>query len=606
MGDDNFKETTTHHSIEPTPSDNSDLDDGIASHIGDLGREIDSSAIGGNFGDMPKGYYWTLSFLGTLIGTCLGISCFKLGYVLPVNTLSIINADIGPDPSVAWIATGWNLSAAIGYTLVGRLSDIYGRRWFFIGGNVIGLLSAVVGATAKNIPTLIGSSVLAGLAASVQLSFPTIIGELIPNKHRGVANGLILVTAVPFSVFGPVVARSFVLHTSQGWRWSYYLNIIMSGIVVCLYFLFYHPPTYRQLHARRLKEFKLFKTLDFGGAILFSLGLALFLLGMSWGGQSHPWKSGEVIGSLIGGVVSLVAFFFYEIYMPHEYPFIPMRLFRNLPYVTTALVGCVGAMIYYSANVLWPTEVAKLYETGLLDIGWLSMTVGGGTLAGQYAGALLCHPLGKHKWQLIVGSVAMTGFIGGLAAADSSTRALATAMTTLGSFAVGYVELVVLTTAPLCLPQEDLGLATGVAGAFRSASGAIATAIYATILNNKLTTNISKYVRPAALDAGLPASELPKLITALGTGNFTAVPDLTPGIGAAASIAYKIAYSQSFKTVYLASLAFGGLSTLSAIATPNMEKYFNTVVARRLHGKDIAVVEKKKAQEKVQPKVEGV
>ena len=61
----------------------------------DLGAEIDRNAVGGTFGEMPKGYYLTASFLATFIATCLGVSCFKLGYVLPVNTLSIINADIG-------------------------------------------------------------------------------------------------------------------------------------------------------------------------------------------------------------------------------------------------------------------------------------------------------------------------------------------------------------------------------------------------------------------------------------------------------------------------------------------------------------------------------
>lgn len=199
----------------------------------------------------------------------------------------------------------------MGYTLVGRLSDVFGRRWFFIGGNFLGLISAIMGATAKNMNTLIGSSCLAGLAAAVQLSFPIIVGELVPNKHRAVANGFILVTAVPFSVFGPVIARSFVLHTAQQWRWSYYLNIIFSGIIVVLYFLFYHPPTYAQLHARRTTKLRFWKTVDVGGAILFSGGLALFLLGMSWGGQQYPWKSGMVIGTLVGGVATLVVFVFY-------------------------------------------------------------------------------------------------------------------------------------------------------------------------------------------------------------------------------------------------------------------------------------------------------
>lgn len=177
-----------------------------------------------------------------------------------------------------------------------------------------------MGATAKNMSTLIGSSCLAGLAASVQLSFPIVVGELIPNKHRAIANGAVLATAVPFSVFGPVIARSFVLKTSQAWRWSYYLNAIFSSIVVVLYFFFYHPPTYKMLHARRETQLRFWKSVDVGGAILFSLGLALFLLGMSWGGQQYPWKSGMVIGTLVGGVVTLALFVLYGKPAPSAHP----------------------------------------------------------------------------------------------------------------------------------------------------------------------------------------------------------------------------------------------------------------------------------------------
>jgi MFS family permease len=61
---------------------------------------------------------------------------------------------------------------AIGYTVIGRLSDLCGRRYFFIGGNTLGLVGAIVSSRATSIPNLIGANVLLGLAASVQTSIP--------------------------------------------------------------------------------------------------------------------------------------------------------------------------------------------------------------------------------------------------------------------------------------------------------------------------------------------------------------------------------------------------------------------------------------------------
>lgn len=72
----------------------------------------------------------------------------------------------------------------LGFLVVGRLSDIFGRRWFFIVGNVLALICGILGATATNINTLIGGNILGGLAGAVQISFTVAIAELVPNKYE--------------------------------------------------------------------------------------------------------------------------------------------------------------------------------------------------------------------------------------------------------------------------------------------------------------------------------------------------------------------------------------------------------------------------------------
>ena len=204
----------------------------------------------------------------------------------------------------------WTLTEAVAFVLVGRFGDLLGRRWFFIGGNAIGLLGTIVGGTAKNINQLIGANALTGIAAAVQLSFAVVIAELIPNKWRGYGISGLFVSSLPFAAFGPVIARSFILHTGAGWRWSYYLNIIVSGLAVLLFFLFYHPPTYNMLHTKHTKK-SIMKMLDLGGVVLFLGGLVIFLIGISWGGSVYPWKSAKVVGTIVGGAMILVVFVLY-------------------------------------------------------------------------------------------------------------------------------------------------------------------------------------------------------------------------------------------------------------------------------------------------------
>jgi hypothetical protein len=129
--------------------------------------DIAESALGQN---LPKNYYRSIGFIGTVVGLCLGNISNYTGWVLPSNSLLIINADIGPSPNITWVALSYTLGLTIGFLIIGRLSDIFGRRWFFIIGNGIGCIGAIIGATTNEVDTLIGANLLNGLAGAVQIT----------------------------------------------------------------------------------------------------------------------------------------------------------------------------------------------------------------------------------------------------------------------------------------------------------------------------------------------------------------------------------------------------------------------------------------------------
>ncbi|KAF2434009.1 hypothetical protein EJ08DRAFT_694041 [Tothia fuscella] len=174
--------------------------------------------------------------------------------------------------------------------------------------------------------------------------------------------------------------------------------------------------------------------------------------------------------------------------------------------------------------------------------------------------------------------IGLVAFVGGMAGATATTRSLALAFTIIASICLGYVENVAFTIAPFCIPAKDIGLALGLLGCVRSSVASVATAVFVSVLNNKLETNILKYVIPAATDAGLPASSTARA---------------SPEIIAAASAANQVAYTESFKIVYLSGIAFGAVGIVAALNTQNSEQFFNEEIARKLHGKE---VEKKVAK----------
>lgn len=127
---------------------------------------------------------WRLDETDGLQACSLGYNSANLGYVLSANSMARINADIGPSENLVWIGLAYTLTLGISFLLVGRLSDIFGRRWFFIIGNACAVLGCIIAGTASSIDTIIGGNVFNGIAGGVQISFPMVIEERKSILHR--------------------------------------------------------------------------------------------------------------------------------------------------------------------------------------------------------------------------------------------------------------------------------------------------------------------------------------------------------------------------------------------------------------------------------------
>ncbi|KAL4937901.1 hypothetical protein BDV06DRAFT_215544 [Aspergillus oleicola] len=544
---------------------------------------VDVQAIGGEMEDMPKGYFKSLPFLGTVLAQCLGSIVAYMGWVLPSNTLTLINAELGNSPNINWVATVWTLSSCVGFLLIGRLSDIFGRKWVVQGSMILSIIGCIMGARATYVEMLIAANIFNGISAAGQLSFGIILGELVPNKYRGVIVTIVFASSLPFAVFGPVIARLLIQNTSQGWRWSYWIGLILAVIATVLYHFLYHPPKYAQLHADGKNKWQMFKELDFVGIFLFVAGCVLFLIGLSWGGTVHPWVSAATLCTLLIGVATIVAFVFYEGFVCKTQPFMPPKLFKNIGFVAIVMDAVVGAMVYYSFTVLWPTIISSIYTTDSIEIGLQSSVVGGGILLGQILGGMALGFVPGVKWQCIIASLLSLAFITPLSALGPDTWSMTIALGTLGCIAIGYIDNISFPGVTLLVEPQDIGLATGVLGSLRALGGAVAQAVYVSVLDNKLRDNIPKYVGPAATVAGLPQSSLPGFLEALSSStSVDGIPGATDSVIAAAQAALKIAYSQSFRIVFYCTIPFSVILIISSCFVPNMGSFVHYNVARRL------------------------
>ncbi|OAA60363.1 Fungal trichothecene efflux pump [Niveomyces insectorum RCEF 264] len=564
-----------------TPADLSEKTEAHAAHHDDLvveGFETDAHQL-------RPGYFRSSFFVGSMAAMALGLWAGVAGFGYAAPILTEINNDLGPDPNIVWVSLTYTLTSAVFLTIIGRVSDIFGRRWVFIGGAAFGLVGSIVAATAQNVGALIAGSTIIGIGASAQLSYYYVMGEIVPMEYRFAGNGFLYFFCIPGSGVAPVIGQAFITHYSVSWRGVYYILIGVNGLGLLCWVLFYHPPTFEMKH-RNASKMEFVKHFDYIGTVLYLGGLLIFVLGLSWGGVVYPWKSGYVIGTLVAGAVGLIVLGFWETFMPLKEPLIRVRYFRNVRWSAAVVVSGLGASMYYALALIWPQMVGVLYAGGSSTTnGWLSSLIGLGIIAGQAIGGCAAKYIRHFKLQCTVTLILSGIFFACMATSDVDSKGRSSTIMALGVFFVGWAESLAITMITLSVEnQQELGSAGGLAGSVRFLIVSIASTIYTVVLNNRLAKTVASEVPPALVNAGLPSASVPQFLAGLTSGNMTGIPGLTPDITAAGTMAYKQANVDAFRTVFLVTIAFTGIAILASFLLPRVESVMTSQVAATLHG----------------------
>lgn len=142
---------------------------------------------------------------------------------------------------------------------------------------------------------------------------------------------------VPWAIAGVLIANSLQSQTAAGWRWCYYLGIIFGVLSTIGTIMFYFPPSRPQFDYDKSRWDEI-KEIDYVGFLLYTAGLTILLIGLTWAGTpDHPWDSASTIGPIVAGACTLIACFVYDFTVPKQ-PFFPLALFREVRGFTVLLV----------------------------------------------------------------------------------------------------------------------------------------------------------------------------------------------------------------------------------------------------------------------------
>ncbi|HEX2350681.1 MAG TPA: MDR family MFS transporter [Ktedonobacterales bacterium] len=421
-----------------------------------------------------------------------------------------------------WVATAYLLASATVIPIVGKLSDQFGRKGFFITGVVVFLVGSAASGAAQTIQQLIAFRALQGLGAGIGISLVfTVVGDIFPPAERARWQGIFGAVYGISSVFGPTLGGwltdhgplvgGFITDASR-WRWVFYVNLPI-GIIALVALLIYLPANI-SARTSTLRGWPAIRRIDFLGAALASAATILLLLGLTWGGQTYPWQSGQVIGALVGSGVLFIIFVVAERFAAE--PVLPLDLFKNRVFASASLLALLTgavllALVYYLPLFLQGVLGASATNSGEVIT---PMTVS--LVIGSTVGGLLVARTGRYQWIAISGAVLICVGAFLFTRMDESTPLLqAGEFMVVAGLGLGLYFAILTLAVQNAIPRTRMGVGTSAVRYMQQAGNTLGVAVIGTVVNNAIASDIAGRLPAGAqrlTPAGLAAATDPRAL----------------------------------------------------------------------------------------------
>lgn len=404
-----------------------------------------------------------------------------------------IVADLGGFRLLSWVFTTYMLASTVVVPLVGKLSDIYGRKPFLLGGMILFLAASAACGAAPSMAALIAARALQGVGGGLVFScvFAT-IGDIFSPAERGKYTGLFTGTFALASILGPTVGG--LLTDTVGWRWVFYINLPVGA--VALPAIWFNLPWARSERRPRI---------DVVGALCLSTATISGLLALAWAGEEYGWGSPVTLGLFALSALGLAAFAVQE--LRHPEPIIPFHLFRNREFLVgnlivlsigLAMMGTIPYLPTFLQVALDASATASGLVTTPQSLGMLTMSIIGGQVLSR---------TGRYKWLTTIGVcliLAATGLMLTLSP-DTPTWHVSLFVVVLGlggGLAMPTMGVVIQNA----VAHRYLGVATSARQFFMQIGGVLGTAIFGVLLTTTFQAQFRQDVAPETRVAVPPAT----------------------------------------------------------------------------------------------------
>jgi EmrB/QacA subfamily drug resistance transporter len=427
-----------------------------------------------------------------IFGLMSGMFLASLDQTIVGTAIRTISDDLHGLSEQAWVTTAYLVTSTISTPILGKLSDIYGRRPVYVFAIVIFLVGSLLSAFAWTMYSLALFRAVQGIGAGGLMSLAlTVMGDILAPRERAKYQGYFLAVFGTSSVIGPLGGGLFagagqILYIN-GWRWVFLINLPIGVFSLLMVLRFLHLPK-RHGHA----------VIDWFGAAFVILalvpGLVVAEQGRIWG-----WDSWGSILCYVLSFIGVVAFIITELRM-RENALIPMRLFRNSTFAMATVLGVLVGFGMFGALLTFPLYLQLVQGLNPTQSGFAMISMVAGLMISSIVAGQLISRTGRYKMFPIIGTALLViafFYMTSIQADWPLWRAL------IGMFGVGLGLGQLMQTLTIAsqnsVDTRYMGVATSSSTFFRQIGGTLGTAVMLSVLFSRLPQTISAAFKDKAL-----------------------------------------------------------------------------------------------------------
>ncbi|MUT66683.1 MDR family MFS transporter [Paenibacillus sp. NEAU-GSW1] len=435
------------------------------------------------------------SKLGFVVaGLLLGILVAAIDNTIVSTAMATIVSDLGGLDKFVWVTSAYLVTEMAGMPIFGKLSDMYGRKKFFVFGISMFLLGSVLCGTAETITQLSIYRAIQGIGGGAMMPIAfTIVFDIFPAEKRGKMGGLFGAVFGTSSLFGPLAGAYFTDHIN--WRWIFYINIPV-GIVALLFIILFYKESMEHSKQR----------IDWWGAATLVGAIVCLMFALELGGNEYGWDSAQIIGLFAGFAVLFISFLLVE--KRAAEPIISFSMFRDRLFAAST-----GAALFYGAAFITAALYIPIFVQGVFggtatNSGLMLLPMTLGSVFAAQAGGFMANKMPYRNVMIISAIIFISGVALLATITPETTKLVLSLFMLITGFGIGFSFSVLGMSTIHSIEPRQRGSANATMAFIRSLGMTVGITIFGIIQRNSFSNQMADaFGEGGTAGAGAPMTD---------------------------------------------------------------------------------------------------